>query len=101
MFARVRIVSGERRRATLIRDQAIGTDQDRKFVLVLKPDNSVEYRAVTLGRMADGLRAVQSGLTPGERVVINGQLRVRPGMKVTAKSADMVADAAPLGRPAQ
>jgi RND family efflux transporter MFP subunit len=98
MFARVRIVSGERRRATLIRAQAIGTDQDRKFVLVLKPDNTVEYRAVTLGRMADGLRAVQSGLTSGERVVINGQLRVRPGMKVTAKSADMVADAAPLGQ---
>ena len=101
MFARVRIVSGDRRSATLIRDQAIGTDQDRKFVLVLKPDNTVEYRAVTLGRMTDGLRAVQSGLAAGERVVINGQVRVRPGMKVTAKSAEMVADAAPVGRTAQ
>jgi multidrug efflux pump subunit AcrA (membrane-fusion protein) len=63
-------------------------------VLVLKDDNTVEYRAVTLGKLVDGLRAVQSGLKPGERVVINGLMRVRPGMKVTAKSAPMVAAAA-------
>ena len=45
LFARVRLAGGERRAATMVQDQAIGTDQDRKFVLVLKPDSTVEYRA--------------------------------------------------------
>jgi multidrug efflux system membrane fusion protein len=91
LFARVRLAGGEHAQATMVQDQAIGTDQDRKFVLVLKPDSTVEYRAVTLGRVVDGLRVVQAGLKPGENVVINGLLRVRPGMKVAAKSAVMVA----------
>jgi multidrug efflux system membrane fusion protein len=94
LFARVRLVGGERRPATLIQDQSIGTDQDRKFVLVLKSDNTLEYRPVTLGRMVDGLRAVDSGLKPGERVVINGLMRVRPGMKVVAQTVAMTSDLA-------
>jgi RND family efflux transporter MFP subunit len=101
-FARVRLLGGERRLATLVQDQAIGTDQDRKFVLVLKSDNTVEYRPVVTGRVVDGLRTVQSGLKPGERVVINGLMRVRPGMKVAATNAEMVvAEADAPVRPAQ
>ena len=96
LFARVRLVGSERYAATLVRDQASGTDQDRKFVLVLKPDSSVDYRAVTLGRIVDGLRVVTSGLRPGEEVVINGLLRVRPGMKVTPKRAAMSPDSTTL-----
>ncbi|MDB4874857.1 MAG: hypothetical protein JWM41_1303 [Gemmatimonadetes bacterium] len=91
LFARVRLAGGAQRQATLIQDQAIGTDQDRKFVLVLKPDSTVEYRAIAVGRVVDGLRIVQSGLKPGETIVINGLLRVRPGMKVAAKRATMLA----------
>ncbi len=91
LFARVRLAGGAHRQATMVQDQAIGTDQDRKFVLVLKPDSTVEYRAITLGRVVDGLRVVQTGLQPGENIVINGLLRVRPGMKVAAKSSTMVA----------
>ena len=98
LFARVRVTSGDRKPAALIQDQSVGTDQDRKFVLVLKPDSTVEYRPVTLGRMVAGLRTVQSGLKPGEQVVINGLMRVRPGMKVTAKAADMTSDVAALTR---
>ena len=90
LFARVQLSGGEPRRAVLIQDQSVGTDQDRKFVLVLKPDSSVEYRAITVGRVVDGLRIVDSGLKPGENIVINGQLRVRPGMKVAATHATMV-----------
>jgi multidrug efflux system membrane fusion protein len=84
-----------------VQDGAIGTDQDRKFVLVLKPDSTLEYRPVTLGRMFDGLRVVDSGLKPGENVVINGLLRVRPGMRVAAKSSTMVAMTAPAAHGAQ
>lgn len=100
LFARVRLAAGERRPASLIQDQSIGTDQDRKFVLVLKTDNTVEYRAIRIGRVVDGLRTVESGLKPGERVVINGMMRVRPGMKVTATDAAMVA-ATTVGRAGQ
>jgi multidrug efflux system membrane fusion protein len=85
----------------LIQDQSIGTDQDRKFVLVLKGDNTVEYRAITIGRIVDGLRTVESGLKSGERVVINGLMRVRPGMKVAPTAAEMVATVAPPARAAQ
>jgi RND family efflux transporter MFP subunit len=89
LFARVRLVGGARRPTTLIQDQSIGTDQDRKFVLVLKSDNTLEYRAITIGRLIDGLRVVDSGVKPGERIVINGLMRVRPGMKVVAQTVAM------------
>jgi multidrug efflux system membrane fusion protein len=101
LFARVRLAGGQTRDASLIQDQSIGTDQDRKFVLVLKPDSTVEYRAITVGRVVDGLRIVDSGLKPGENVVINGQLRVRPGMKVAAKRGAMLVTASvPASAPA-
>jgi RND family efflux transporter MFP subunit len=93
LFARVRLLGSDRHLATLVQDQAIGTDQDRKFVLVLKADNTVEYRPVVTGRVVDGLRVVETGLAPNERVVINGLMRVRPGMKVAATNAAMVAQA--------
>ena len=89
LFARVKLVGSGRYRAALIQDRAVGTDQDKKFVLVLKPDSTVEYRAVQIGRLVDGLRSVQQGVTPGERIVVNGLQRVRPGMKVTPALAAM------------
>ena len=91
LFARVRLAGTERHATTLIQDAAIGTDQDRKFVLVLKTDSTVDYRPITLGPIVDGLRSVTSGLAPGENVVINGLMRVRPGMKVVAKTSTMTA----------
>lgn len=91
LFARVRLADGHRRAVTMVQDQAVGTDQDRKFVLVLKPDNTVEYRAINTGRVIDGLRVVESGVAPGDKIVINGLLRVRPGMKVNAKTTTMLA----------
>jgi RND family efflux transporter MFP subunit len=91
LFARIRLPGGNHHAATMVQDQAIGTDQDRKFVLVLKPDSTLEYRPVGLGRVVEGLRVVQTGLKAGEQVVINGMLRVRPGMKVTAKTGTMLA----------
>jgi RND family efflux transporter MFP subunit len=89
LFARVRLGTGERAPATLVRDAAVGTDQDRKFVLVLKGDGTVDYRTVRLGPLVDGLRVVSSGLAGGERVVVNGLQRVRPGMKVQAREEPM------------
>jgi multidrug efflux system membrane fusion protein len=96
LFARIKLVGGGRYRATLVPDRAVGTDQDRKFVLVLRPDSTVEYRPVRLGRVVDGLRIVRSGLKPGERIVVNGLQRVRPQMKVAATLAPMTPDSAAL-----
>jgi RND family efflux transporter MFP subunit len=92
LFARVRLAGSARTQAVLIRDAAVGTDQDRKFVLVLKPDSTVEYRRVTLGPLAEGLRVVADGLAAGERVVVNGLQRARPGARVSATERPMTVD---------
>jgi multidrug efflux system membrane fusion protein len=92
LFARVKLVGSERAPALLVRDAAIGTDQDRKFVLVVGPGDSLAYRSVELGRLTEGLRIVRSGLRPGEKIVVNGLMRVRPGMKVTPTVVAMVPD---------
>jgi membrane fusion protein, multidrug efflux system len=94
LFARLKLVGSGRYRATLILDSAIGTDQDKRFVLIVKPDSTVDYRPVQLGRLVDGLRVVTAGLAPGDQIVINGLQRVRPGMKVTATVAAMTPDSA-------
>ena len=80
-----------KRKALLVRDAAIGTDQDRKFVLVLGPGDSLVYRPVVAGRLVDGLRIIDSGLQPNEKVVVNGLMRVRPGMKVAPTLSEMTA----------
>jgi RND family efflux transporter MFP subunit len=92
LFARMKLVGSGRYHAALVLDRAIGTDQDKKFVLVLKPDKTVEYRPVQPGRLVDGLRVISSGLKGGEQIVINGLQRVRPGMKVTPTVASMEPD---------
>jgi len=94
LFARVRLFGGsDDRPVTVVADRAVGTDQDKKFVLVLKPDSTVEYRPIQLGRLVDGYRVVTTGLKAGERIVVNGLQRVRPGMKVSAARGPMLAQA--------
>src|SRR5882724_564805 len=92
LFARIKLVGSAHRPTPLIQDRAIGTDQDKKFVLVLKPDSTVDYRPIQVGRLVDGLRIVESGLKPGERIVINGLQRARPGTKVAPTLAAMTPD---------
>lgn len=82
MFARLQLLGSGRYPATLISDESVGTDQDRRYVLVVKADNTVEYRPVELGEIHDGLRVVERGLQAGERVILGGLQRARPGMTV-------------------
>ncbi|WP_332847780.1 efflux RND transporter periplasmic adaptor subunit [Massilia sp. S19_KUP03_FR1] len=91
LFARVQISGGKPANALLITDRAVGTDQSRKFVYVVDKDGKAEYRAVTLGPVVDGLRVVRSGLKAGEKIVVNGLQRVRPGAPITAQTVPMVA----------
>jgi multidrug efflux system membrane fusion protein len=89
LFVRIRLVGRDTRDAVLIDDRAVGTDLGKKFVFVLKHDNTVDYRGVTLGPDVDGLRVVDSGLGAGEVIVINGLQRVRPGASVSATKVVM------------
>lgn len=86
LFARVRLPLSERHNAILVEEKTIGTDQANKFVLTLTSSNTVAYRQVNLGPLVDGKRIVRSGLAPGEKIVVNGLQRVRPGMAVTPEA---------------
>ena len=91
LFAHIRLPLSERHAALLVNESAIGTDQADKFVLTLSPTNTVVYRPVKLGPLVGGQRVVTEGLAPGEKVVINGMARVRPGMPVTPETATAAA----------
>jgi multidrug efflux system membrane fusion protein len=92
-FARIRMGEPQRSNALLVSERAVGTDQDKKFVLVVGDDNKTAYREVRLGASVDGLRTVLSGLEPGERIVVNGLQRVRPGDVVQPQPVPMNARA--------
>src|SRR5215210_2117499 len=95
LFARVKLVGNHKTNALLVRDAAIGTDQDRKFVLVVGQGDTLAYRPIVPGRLVEGLRVVTDGLKPGNRVVVNGLMRVRPGMKVAPTVTKMQPDSTP------
>lgn len=80
LFARLKLIGSGRYTAVLIDDQAIGTDQSQKFVLVVGKDGKASYRVVKPGRLVDGLRVITDGLAAGEVIVVNGLQRLRPGM---------------------
>ena len=88
-FVRVKLATGEPKPTALVTERAIGTDQGRKYVLVVNDKNVVEYREVQLGPLADGLRAISSGLAPGEWVIVNGIQRARPGITVAPQRVAM------------
>ena len=88
-FARLRMGQAQNSSALLVNERAIGTDQDKRFVVVVDADNKTVWREVKLGAPVDGLRVVTSGLKAGERIVVNGLQRVRPGMTVTPQPVPM------------
>ncbi|MFG1391997.1 efflux RND transporter periplasmic adaptor subunit [Xanthobacter agilis] len=88
MFARIRLNSSDPHEVMVVPDAAIGTEQVKKFVYVVGPDNTVSQRFVTLGATVGDQRAILEGLTPQDVVVVNGLMRVRPGVTVTPQMAD-------------
>ena len=87
MFARVQVPGSPPYEALLVPDVAIGTEQARKYVLVVDAENIARQRYVTLGQAVESLRVIKEGLQPDDRVVVNGLMRARPGQKVTPEEA--------------
>ncbi|SON54019.1 Efflux pump periplasmic linker BepF [Hartmannibacter diazotrophicus] len=88
-FVRVRVGQPKPTPQVLISERAVGTDQDRKFVLVVGANDTLAYRQVELGDWVDGLRIVTSGLKAGDRIVVDGLQRVRPGAVVSPQTVAM------------
>ncbi len=89
-FARLQMGQPKTAPALAISERAIGTDQSKRYVMVVGGDNKAEYREVALGPvLTDGLRVVTSGLKAGERIVVNGLQRVRPGALVAPQVVSM------------
>jgi multidrug efflux system membrane fusion protein len=95
-FARLRMGSAKSEPAVAVDERAIGTDQNKKFVLVVDAENKAVYREVALGPVSEGLRVIASGLKAGERIVVNGLQRVRPGAVVAPQMVSM--DGKPLSQ---
>lgn len=77
--------------SALVAERAVGTDQNRKFVYVIDAKNQAEYRPVQLGTTVGSLRVVVAGLKAGERVVVDGLQRVRPGAPIAPQVVPMEA----------
>ncbi len=90
LFARLKMGSPSSKKSLLITDRAIGTDQNKKFVLVVGAENKTEHRDVKLGGVADGLRVVEEGLKVGEKIIVSGLQRVMmPNQQVTPEIVPM------------
>ena len=92
-FAKLRMGQAKNEPALLVNERAVGTDQDKRYVIVVGAGNQAEWRPVTLGASVNGLRVVTSGLKGGERIVVGGVQRVRPGSVLAPK--DVAMDAKP------
>lgn len=89
-FARVRVPVGDKYRAILVSERAIGTQQGQKYVLVVDSKNTVAFRPVQLGALQpDGLQVITSGVNADDRIVVNGMQRARPGLAVNAEAGAM------------
>src|SRR4029079_2132687 len=94
-FVKLRMGKAKSEQALLVSERAIGTDQDKRFVIVVGADNKAVWRQATLGGTANGQRIVTAGLEPGERIVVNGLQRVRPGAQLAPQPAQ------PAGTPGE
>ncbi len=102
LFARVRLLGGSQENALLIHEQAVLTDQDRRYVYIVGEGNVATRRDVTLGPALESLRVVKSGLNPGDKVIVNGMRKIFfPGQPVNPHDVPMDQPNLPPPAPAQ
>ncbi|TXC67065.1 efflux RND transporter periplasmic adaptor subunit [Piscinibacter aquaticus] len=100
LYARVRLAGGTATQAVLTPERAIGTDQTKRYVFVVGPDKTAQFREVQLGALAgNGMRVITGGLKAGELVVVNGLQRVRPGAPLNAQVLAVDAQGVPVEPP--
>jgi RND family efflux transporter MFP subunit len=100
MFARVRVPGTAPYEALLVPDAAIGTEQARRFVMVVDDQDTARPKYVTLGQVTkDGLRAIKDGIGPDGRIVVSGLMQARPGQKVKPEEQGAKPTAGPDGAP--
>lgn len=99
LYARVRLGGGAPHAALMIDEKAVGTDQSKRFVLAVDKDNHTAYREVRLGNRQEDLLIVEAGLKAGERIVVNGLQRTRPGDAITPNMVPMSKVAAVSAKP--
>ena len=100
MFASVKMGGVGNEKRVLIPERAVGTDQDRRFVFVVDGANKVVYREVKMGAAQNGKRVVLSGVEPGEKVIVEGMMRVRPDMEVLPQVEQQTAESVVPAPPA-
>jgi RND family efflux transporter MFP subunit len=88
LFVRIRLPVASPYRAILVSDEALQSDQGRKFVWVVNEENKVEYRDVKLGHAIGGLRVIKEGLSGTERVIVSGMQRAQQGAQVKVETQD-------------
>jgi RND family efflux transporter MFP subunit len=89
LFVRIRVPLGQPHKAVVVSERALGSDQGQRFLYVVNDKDEVEYRAVQVGSLRDGMRVIESGAKAGEWVIVNGLQRVRPGARVEPKKVPM------------
>ncbi|MBZ2171426.1 efflux RND transporter periplasmic adaptor subunit [Nitratidesulfovibrio sp. SRB-5] len=97
LYARIRVAMGRRDAALLVPERALGQDQSGSYVMVVNAQNVAEQRPVKLGALHEGWQVVEKGLEAGDRVVVNGMQRARPGSPVDPVAADAAAPGAGQG----
>ena len=95
MFAEVKMGAATEQDAVLLSERAILTDQDRKYVYVVRPDAKAAYREVALGASINDKRIIEKGLSAGDQVIVGGLMLVRPNVPVAPHPAAAQADGKP------
>ncbi len=97
LFGRISIAGTQAYKGVLVPDEALGTDQDRRIVYVVGADNKVAVKVVRTGPRIDGYRVIRDGLKGDETIVVNGLMRVRPGVEVEPKMTELPPSRGPSG----
>ena len=100
-FVRVRVPLGRATGALLVSERALGSDQSGRYLLVVNAQNVVEHRPVQVGSLVDARRVIETGLEPGDRVIVNGLQRARPGATVAPQSEAKQGATSPAASPSR
>lgn len=98
LYVRVRVPFGKPHQALLVSERAIGTDLQQKFLFTVNEKNEVEHRDVEIGALRGGLRVIESGIGPGDRVIVKGLQRARPGAVVAPQNGEQAVASSRAGK---